>query len=105
MNKQNIPQQIAQSDPIHESSYDWTWTDKPKTIEREFEIWARKKKPVNYVIDSDISDSLNSIKIAEAIVGAKMAGPTDPKEIAKDLDDPFKVPYYIADENDEDEDT
>lgn len=66
---------------------------------------ARKKKPVNYVIDSEISDSLNSIKIAEAIVGAKMAGPTDAKEIAKDLDDPFKVPYYIADENDEDEDT
>jgi len=34
-----------------------------------------------------------------------MPGPTDPKEIAKDLDDPFKVPYYIADEDDEDEDT
>ena len=34
-----------------------------------------------------------------------MASPTDPKELAKDLDDPFKVPYYLADENDEDEDT
>jgi len=34
-----------------------------------------------------------------------MASPTDPKELAKDLDDPFKVPYYIADEDDEDEDT
>lgn len=34
-----------------------------------------------------------------------MASPTDVKELAKDLDDPFKVPYYIADENDEDEDT
>jgi len=31
--------------------------------------------------------------MAEAIVGAKMVGPTDPKEIAKDLDDPLKVPY------------
>jgi hypothetical protein len=38
-------------------------------------------------------------------VGAKMASPTDPKELAKDLDDPLKVPYYLADENDEDEDT
>lgn len=34
-----------------------------------------------------------------------MASPTDVKELAKDLDDPFKVPYYLADENDEDEDT
>ena len=63
------------------------------------------KKPRNYVIDSDITDSLNSIKVAEAIVGAKMADPTDVNELAKDLDDPLKVGYYIADENDEDEDT
>lgn len=34
-----------------------------------------------------------------------MASPTDPKEIAKDLDDPFRVPYYLADDGDEDEDT
>ena len=34
-----------------------------------------------------------------------MADPTDVNELAKDLDDPFKVGYYIADENDEDEDT
>jgi len=26
---------------------------------------------------------LNSVKVAEAIVGAKMASPTDPKELAK----------------------
>ena len=25
--KENIPLQIAQSDPIYESSYDWTWKD------------------------------------------------------------------------------
>ena len=34
-----------------------------------------------------------------------MADPTDVNELAKDLDDPLKVGYYIADENDEDEDT
>lgn len=34
-----------------------------------------------------------------------MANPTDAKELAKGLNDPFKVPYYLADENDEDEDT
>ena len=62
-------------------------------------------KPVQYTIDSEISDSLNSIKIAETIVGGKMASPTDAKEQAKNLDDPFRVPYYLADENDEDEDT
>ena len=102
---ENIPQQIAQSDPIHESSYDWTWKDKPKTIEREYEILVRKMKPVQYVVDPEIVDSLNSIKIAEAIVGGKMASPTDAKELTKSLDDPFRVPYYLADENDEDEDT
>jgi len=26
---------------------------------------------------------LNSVKVAEAIVGAKMASPTDPKELSK----------------------
>ena len=34
-----------------------------------------------------------------------MANPTDPKEIAKDLDDSFRVPYYLANDDDEDEDT
>ena len=34
-----------------------------------------------------------------------MADPTDVNELAKDLDDPLKVGYYITDENDEDEDT
>lgn len=48
---------------------------------------------------------MSSIKIAEAIVGGKMANPTDAKEIAKDLDDPFRVPYYLANDDDEDEDT
>jgi hypothetical protein len=48
---------------------------------------------------------LNSIKVAEAIVGGKMASPTDAKELAKDIDDPFRVPYYLADDGDEDEDT
>jgi hypothetical protein len=28
---------------------------------------------------------LNSVKVAEAIVGAKMASPTDPKEIYKNI--------------------
>jgi hypothetical protein len=32
-----------------------------------------------------VLDNLNSIKVAEAIVGAKMASPTDPKELAKDF--------------------
>jgi hypothetical protein len=28
---------------------------------------------------------LNSVKVAEAIVGGKMASPNDPKELAKDF--------------------
>lgn len=34
-----------------------------------------------------------------------MPGPYDEKELAKNLDDPFAVPYYLADDEDEDEDT
>jgi len=45
---------------------------------------------------------MNSIKIAEAIVGVKMASPTDPKELAKDVP---VVTYHVADSDDEDEDT
>jgi len=45
---------------------------------------------------------LNSIKVAEAIVGVKMASPTDPKELAKDFP---VVTYHVADSDDEDEET
>jgi len=45
---------------------------------------------------------LNSVKVAEAIVGAKMASPTDPKELAKNVP---QVTYHLADSDDEDEDT
>ena len=40
--------------------------------------------------------------VAEAIVGAKMPGPKDPAEIAKDLANANNVPYYLADDEDED---
>ncbi len=33
-----------------------------------------------------------------------MANPNDINELAKNLDELSKVPYYLADENDEDED-
>jgi len=45
---------------------------------------------------------MNSIKVAEAIVGVKMASPTDPKELAKNFP---VVTYHVADSDDEDEDT
>jgi len=45
---------------------------------------------------------MNSIKVAEAIVGKKMASPTDPEELAKNFP---VVTYHVADSDDEDEDT
>ena len=45
---------------------------------------------------------MNSIKVAEAIVGKKMASPTDPAELAKDFP---VVAYHVADSDDEDEET
>lgn len=40
--------------------------------------------------------------MAEAIVGAKMPGPKDPAEVAKDLALANNVPYYLADDEDVD---
>ena len=33
-----------------------------------------------------------------------MANPTDAKKLVRNLDDLSNIPYYLADENDEDED-
>lgn len=52
-----------------------------------------------------MKDSLNNIKIAEAITGKKMAGPTSPEELAKSAFESQAVGYYMATDDDEDEDT
>jgi hypothetical protein len=56
-------------------------------------------------MDQEIKDTFNNIKIAEALTGRKMPGPNSEKELAKNLDDPHAVGYYIAGPEDEDEDT
>ena len=56
-------------------------------------------------MDQEIKDTLNNLKVAEAITGRSMPGPNSAAELAKDLDDPHAVGYYIAGPEDEDEDT
>ena len=50
-----------------------------------FELKQRSMKPREFEDDEEIKDNFNSIKVAEAIVGAKMAGPNDPAELAKNF--------------------
>ena len=69
---------------------------------QQFEFNQRKKIAPVYELDGEIKDSLRNINVAEAIVGGKMASPEDPKEIAKNFP---VVPYYLADDDDEDRDT
>ena len=49
-------------------------------------------------MDDEVIDTLHNLRIAEAMTGHKMPNPNDASEIAKKLDDPFAVPYYLADE-------
>lgn len=52
-----------------------------------------------------MTDTFESIKTAEAIVGAKMAEPYDVKERAKVEENENTVEYHFADSDDEDEET
>jgi len=67
-----------------------------------FELKQRSMKPREFEDDEEIRENFNSIKVAESIVGAKMAGPNDPAELAKNFPE---VTYKVHDSDDEDEDT
>jgi hypothetical protein len=67
----------------------------------EFDYSTFKKLP-EYELSDEVKETINSITIAEAIVGASMPGPKDPAEIAKDLANANNVPYYLAGDEDED---
>jgi hypothetical protein len=63
----------------------------------------RGNKPLDLKDEYDTVDvTANSIKKAEAIVGAKFPEPTDPKQKAK-IKPP--VEYHLHDSDEEDEDT
>lgn len=92
-----------QSDPIYGS----LGPKKPKredyTPEQQFEFDQRAKTPPTYTDDYDqVTVTANSIKVAEGIVGAKMAEPCDPKQKAKVAETPY---YEMATAEDEDPDT
>lgn len=94
---------MVQSDPIHGS----LGVPKPPmsdlTPEQQFEQSQRDKKPQVYKDDKEqVTDTENSIKIAEEITGGKMPEPSDPKQ-KKKIADPVKYPYF--DEDDEERDT
>lgn len=55
-----------------------------------------------YTDDEDVTANNNSIKVAEGIVGAKMAEPTDPKQVLKMKKTPV---YEMFDSDDEEDDT
>lgn len=90
------------SDPIYGS------LGKPKadyndlTPEQKFEQDQRDRTPPVYTDDEDVTTNNNSVKIAEGIVGAKMAEPTDPKQVLKMKKTPV---YELADSDDEEDDT
>ena len=93
---------MSQSDPINSSLGPPGIKVEDLDPDMIFELKQRSMKPLTFEDVEEIKDNFNSIKVAEAIIGAKMAGPNDPAELAKYI---TEVSYKIADSDDEDEDT
>lgn len=97
-------QQMAQSysDPIYGSLGRPGVDYNDLTPEQKFEQDQRDRTPPVYTDDEDVTANNNSIKVAEGIVGAKMAEPTDPKQVLKMKKTPV---YEMFDSDDEEDDT
>jgi hypothetical protein len=99
-----IPQAAMQveSDPIHGS------LGPPKVKlddllpDQQFEERQRRMPPAKFEDSEDVKTTTNSIKIAEELVGDKMPGPTDAKQVKKYTPTPM---YHLHTPEEEDEDT
>ena len=93
----------AFSDPIHGSLGEPKIPMADLNPDQQFEQRQRNMKPLDLKPEKETVDvTENSIKVAEGLTGAKMAEPTDPKQLKK-VEPP--VQYYHHDAADEDEDT
>lgn len=92
----------VQSDPIFGSLGPKKPNRDDYTPEQQFEFDQRAKTPPTYTDDEEQITTVNSIKVAEGIVGAKMAEPCDPKQKAKIAATPY---YDMATAEDEDPET
>jgi len=92
----------SNSDPIYGSLGRPKVPRKDLFPEQQLEWDLRHTPPPVYTDDDDIKTNDNSVKIAEKLVGGKMAEPSDPKQLAKLRETPF---YEMADSDDEEADT
>lgn len=93
----------SESDPIHGSLGPRKAKRQDLTPEQQFEYDQRRVPEVTFKDEPETVDHTNdSIKAAEAIVGASMADPESDKEKAKIKETPA---YHLADSDDEDHDT
>jgi hypothetical protein len=97
-----IPQSAMQveSDPIHGSLGPPPVKMEDLTPEQQFEEGQRRMPPAKYTPAEEVTVTDNSIKIAEELVGDKMASPTGPD--AKKYVPWAKYHLHTADEEDED---
>jgi len=92
----------SQSDPIYGSLGAPKVPRKNLFPDQQLEWDLRHTPAPIYTDDDDIKTNDNSVKIAEKLVGAKMALPSDPKQLAKMAKTPV---YEMADSDDEEMDT